>query len=51
MQNGDPGICVLSSRYIDNDGKDYPQEGVRNGPAARYVEPGSIKGLMRCENM
>lgn len=51
MQNGDPGICVVSGRYIDNDGKDYPQEGARIGPDAQYVEPGSINGFMPCEDM
>lgn len=42
-------MCVSASRYIDNDGKDYPQ-----GPPdhhSRYTEPGSIEGFEPCKGL
>lgn len=48
--NGQPAtICVNASRYIDNDGKDYPQGPPNHTP--RYIEPGSIKGFASCANL
>lgn len=51
MQNGELAMCISAGRYIDNDGKDYPQEGIPNGPKAQYVEAGSTRGSMPCEDM
>jgi hypothetical protein len=50
MQNEEPNICVNASRYIDNDGKDYPQGDV-DGPKATYTPPGSIRGFAPCSDL
>ncbi|MBI5906764.1 hypothetical protein HY857_01790 [Candidatus Saccharibacteria bacterium] len=42
-------ICVSASKYIDNDGKDYPQGDGGNHP--RYTEPGSIADFSPCEGV
>ncbi len=50
-QSGEPRICVSAGRYIDNDGKDYPQAGIPDGPKPRYIKPGSVNSYISCEHM
>ena len=42
-------VCVSASRYIDNDGSDYPQGPPSHYP--RYTAPGSIKDFEPCKSV
>lgn len=42
-------LCVTASRYIDNDGKDYPQGPPEHYP--RYTAPGSLPDFAPCKDV